>query len=425
MTFRSWKLWMKQLPFSLKWFVVLILLRPIIDVFYFLKEISPLFSPLYVVGILTPILVIFSFLSKKFPRKFSSFISDVNFGTWSVIVLFNLLLLIAIESGFSLISDLLRYSLPIILYFYIRHFIRSKSDLIGLLQTFFYSAYFPAAILLYELLVAPINPEYLSEGRGGGARIQGAYADIMNYAIYAVGALIIQFYFFLKRSRAGQIKFRDKIKLITVVIVSFVGLIAIKQSSSWGVVIMLLFFFLLFNLNSAKGFLIIVLLFPILFFGGRYTFKSKIEPLIEKEYKVIEGEADIDRSFNGRMSRWIRYFDIWAEMPVVSNFLGTAISAHPKVPIMISGGMHNDFVRVLFLSGIIGLIFYLSFLFYLMTKIIYMKAPEKFLVLAAGGTIFLYSISTTPLLYPPLLYTILPIFAYAALPKTILLAKNV
>src|SRR6187402_6453 len=66
MTFREWKLWVGRLEWPLKWFIILIIIRPIIDNFYYLKEISPLLSPLYIVGVATPILAIYAIF--KIPK---------------------------------------------------------------------------------------------------------------------------------------------------------------------------------------------------------------------------------------------------------------------------------------------------------------------------------------------------------------------
>jgi len=424
MTFRNWRIWVKSLPLSQKWFVVLILLRPIIDVFYFLKEISPVLSPLYIAGILTPILIGISYISRRFPKKYPSLLIDANFTIWSALVIFNVVLLTMIETGFQLVGNILRYTSPILLYFYLRSFVKSRKELNGLLQTFYYSALIPAAFLCYEMAIAPINPELLSANRGGAARMQGAYADIMNYAIYAIGALIIKCYFFLSKSRLKQVRIKNRFNLALVMLFCLGGLLAIKQSSSWGVALSIGILFILFNLNSVKGKFAVILLMPVFLFAGQRVFTSKIEPLIEKEYEVIEGDADLDRSFNGRMSRWKKYFSIWAEMPISSNLVGTPLSGDKVSSVMVSGGMHSDYVRVLFFTGIIGLSTYLLFFVNIVKRVRFLKRPEIFLILAVSLTVLLFSVTTTPLLYIPLSYFMFPVFAYAALPKPILLGSN-
>src|SRR5437016_327172 len=59
MSFSEWKYWFRSLPWSLRWFPLLILIRPLVDNFYYLKNVSPVLSPLYIVGVLTPLLAIY------------------------------------------------------------------------------------------------------------------------------------------------------------------------------------------------------------------------------------------------------------------------------------------------------------------------------------------------------------------------------
>ena len=68
MSFKQWWAWYKGSPLFKKWFILLILLRPLIDNFYELKETSALASPLYIVGILTPILILLSTIAVGFPK---------------------------------------------------------------------------------------------------------------------------------------------------------------------------------------------------------------------------------------------------------------------------------------------------------------------------------------------------------------------
>lgn len=378
-------------------------------------------SPIYIVGVLFPVFIIFSFTSKKFPKKYISFIIDLNFKLWSLIVLLNIIFLAFIDFSLDYIGESIKFVTPFFLFFYLRHFVKSKVNLIGLLQTVFYSAAIPACLLIYELLFGSINAEYLTESRGGGARMQGGYADIMNYAIYISAALLIQFYLYTRRAIKRQNGLKQKLFLAIVVVLCFVGLVGIKQTSSWAVAFFLIALFLYYNMNGVKGLLIALLLIPILLIIGQSIYSDNIKPLVNKEIQVLDGERDFDRSFNGRMGRWRTYLDIWSELPLASNLIGVPTSGSNHTLLMISGAMHNEFIRVLFLSGILGLLSFLFFLFSTLKRIKHMKSPERFLVIGAVGTIFLYSISTVPLLYAPLLYYIFPIFAYAALPKPILL----
>lgn len=422
MPFKDWKIWFKMLPLSLKWFVLLILIRPIADLLYFLKEVSPVLSPLYLIGILTPLIIMVSYLSSRFPKKFPSFLTDISFKLWAFIVVLNLiLLLISQNKDLGLIGDIIKYINPIFIFVYLRHFIRDKKDLHGILQAFYYSASIPAFLLLYEVIFNPINVEYLSEGRGGGARIQGGYADIMNYAIYINAALLIKFYFYLRGfyiKRIGSISSLAGLGVVTVI--CFMGLVSIKQTSSWMVAMALGLLFVTFIVRRLQGFVLVIVLLPVIAYFAITTYTTRIEPLVEKEYEVLEGEAEIDRSFNGRMTRWRKYSNIWLDMPLVNNLIGVGSSDDENVPVMIGGGMHSDIVRMLFLGGVAGLLFYLLFLTSTLRSLRYMQLPERFIVLGVLGSILLYSVSTTPLLYAPFIYFAFPVLSYAALPKPLL-----
>lgn len=420
MTFKNWKIWFKTLPLSLKWFIVLILLRPIVDQFYFLKNISIFLSPLYIIGFLTPFLLGLSFLSARFPKKIKSFVIDTNFGLWGGIVAVNFIFLFFIKPDMAMASAIFKLATPIILYFYCRHFISSKVHLVGLLQAVLYSAIVPAFILFYELTFNPINAEYLTSSRGGGARIQGGYADIMNYAIYVSAALLIKGYFFLRKSRVTKVTLKDWLIIISIATVCFMGLTGIKQTSSWAVATFLVGLFLYFKLSSLKGLLVASFLIPMVIFIGSIAYEEKVKPLVNKEIEVIDGEKGVEKSFNGRMSRWIEYFQIWSEMPTISNFIGVSTSGEEAAFGMTGGIVHNEYMRTLFLSGILGLSLFLAFLFRVFRRAFHMSKPERFLVIGSVGIFALFSVSTTPLNYTPMAYYLIPIFAYAALPKIIL-----
>lgn len=423
MSFTIWRKWFKQLPLSIKWFILLLLIRPVLDQFYFLKEISPFLSPLYLVGILTPFFIFMSFGVRSFPKRIQSLKSDLLFGMWSVLLFANLIAVFLIDSPMDSLATLLRFSLPVLLYLYFRSVVNSKLNLIGILQTLYYSAYFPALLLGYEFIFGSLNAEYLTESRGGGERMQGGYADIMNYAIYISSALIIKAYFFF-RSKKSYFKRKNFRGLVLTLIVSFFGLIAIKQTISWLVFVYLISLFMVFNFKSAKGKLIVIILAPIFILIGLSVFESKIEPLIEKEYAVIDGEKEVGRAFNGRASRWIYYFEVYSTLPVISNVFGTPLSLEQEAKPMISGLMHNEYIRLLFLTGIVGLALFLLFLFGLFRKVWLMDRADRFLGLAVLGSFAIFAVTTTPLIYAPYLYFVIPVFAYMALPSIILKRNN-
>ena len=176
--FKEWKIWQAGIPWSLRWFIWVILLRPIVDNLYFLKNISPLLSPGYWVGLLTPLLCIYAIITLKSPktskldRFFRVWALSISIGTM-LIFLFDPLTLLSFEF-------LIKLMLPIYLYPMLRRLIRSEQDLHQLVYTFLLSFIPVACILLFEITVNPIRVE---ESRGM-SRIQGNFGDVVSYGLY-------------------------------------------------------------------------------------------------------------------------------------------------------------------------------------------------------------------------------------------------
>jgi len=79
------------MPWHLRWFVLLILFRPVLDNLYFLKNISPLLSPLYWVGILTPLLSIWAYLKE---RNITKTVVDKRMTYWFVLIVASAMMIV-------------------------------------------------------------------------------------------------------------------------------------------------------------------------------------------------------------------------------------------------------------------------------------------------------------------------------------------
>ncbi len=419
--YQLWKNWYRQLHWTRKWFPIFVLIRPLVDNFFWLKEISFLLSPLTIVGVLTPVLCLASFSNPRMPGKIRNSV-DSLMNSYGAVVLINCFVILIYHFSVEFFGEAIKFVTPTLLFLYARRFIQSKEDLIFILYTFLLSCSIPLTIFGYELIFGPIRPTYLSEGRGGGSRIRGQYGDIMSYAVYITGALLIYMYMYIdgmySRWWIGKKKITAK-KMMVVFLVCLLGLISIKHVSSWTVFIFLCGVMVLFNSKKSKSliatFFVLVLLLPIF---GPMLYKSQIEPLINKEINVVKGDAEVNRAFNGRVDRWENYFVIWGNLPLYSHFVGISFTGEEKSPIMVSGGMHSDFVRNLFLGGFLGLSVFLLFFIVTFNRNSRFRVPERFLIVSAVGVFILYSISTLPTLYLPMLNYLLPIYAFAFLPRS-------
>lgn len=414
MSFKEWKYWFYSLPWHLRWFVVLVLIRPIVDNFYYLKNISPFLSPLYLVGIATPILCISALL---FFRRKDRTVLDFLFGAWALGMFISLVALFFFDPlSKTFFEYLLKLSMPVYIYFFLRLLIRSQKDLDGVLQTFLYSALFVVAIFLFEILV---NPVKVLKTRGL-ERIQGSYGDVMNYAIYMAQGFLISCYFYLKNKSFASPITQNR-NLIITIILCVACLFKISHTASYAVFISLTGLFIVFNLKTNKtgGFLLIFAIVALGYFFGAETIEKKINPLIKTDLAVYEGKKETGRLLHGRVSRWQSMLEEYAAFPVQAQLFGMPLTIKESYA-HISTGAHNDFIRILFYTGLFGLILYLLILFNFFKKLKFLSSENYFLALGIIVILVFYSISTCPTLYPPMVYIIFSVFSFLALPENIL-----
>lgn len=411
MKFKDWKIWLKSKSWTLKWFIILVLLRPVIDNLFFLKNISPFLSPLYWVGVLTPVLVIISLIKNPKPIQTNL---DKYFKIWSVFIFIGIFFVILGDPlTMESLEFLLKLSIPIYLYFFARIFIQNKQDLDGFLTTFLYSGIFVAVILLYELVINPIR---LVESRGMD-RIQGSFGDVVSYGIYLTFCFLIATYFYFSRKReVPQFK-----RLRTVLIIGFLcvlTLINIHHVASYTIFFGLLLLFLVFNFKSNKGAALVLsfMIFLIFYFFAQPIIEEKVAPLLATDIEVYEGEQDSDRLMHGRVGRWSHMVDIFSNENIFAQFFGYPSTLKYSYS-FVGVGSHNDFIRILFLSGYFGLLYYLVVLVIFYQRLKKLIGSTRYLAYGTLGILMLYSISITPTYYPPFMYIVMVVFAFVALPK--------
>ncbi len=368
-------------------------------------------SPPYIVGVLTPLACILAFVKYRFP-KFNP--ADKAFLYWSFAVLFSTLMLLFYDP-FSLLSIefVLKLSMPVYIYFFLRLCITDIRDLHGILQSFLYSGVFVALLLFYEIFVTPIRIE---ESRGM-ERIQGNFGDVMSYGMFITFALIVASYFYFARQHIVSQRKRLML-LIPVVMVALLGLANIHHTASYTVFILLLALFLLFNFRSKNTSLAMSIIFIgglfIAFWGPQFI-DEQITPLVETDLQVYSGVQDTDRLLHGRVGRWRMMLTKFSAESVPVQFFGYPLK-FDYVYQFIGIGSHNDFVRMLFCTGIVGLFLYVFMLVRFWMHRIFLGIAQRYLLVSTFVALLFYSISVTPTFYAPFMYFVLAVFAYASLP---------
>jgi O-antigen ligase len=414
MSYKEWKYWLGSMPWHLRWFVILVLVRPVVDNFYYLKNISPFLSPLYIVGILTPVLCVMAIVLY---RKKDRSVIDVLFIAWTLIMALSLLFMFINDPmSKTFLEYFLKLSMPVYLYFFLRLLIRTQRDLDGVLQTFVYSSFFVIGVFLFELFVNPVKVLKTRDLE----RIQGYYGDVMNYAIYLTQGFLIMCYFYFRKKNIQSSRSRTRNLVITIVL-CIACLFKISHTASYIVFISILALFVLFNLktNRTAGFAFVLVIMLVTYFFGGEAIQSKIAPLVKTDIAVYEGKKKSERLLHGRVGRWKDMLEQYSGFPVAAQFFGMPLTITDSYA-EVSTGAHNDFVRIMFFTGVVGLFVYLLILARLFARFKYLDPPHHFLALGVFAILLLYSVSTCPTLYAPMLYIILSVFCYLSLPESIL-----
>lgn len=411
MNFKAWKQWQRNMPWDYRWFVWLILLRPLIDNFYYIKPVSPL----VVAGILTPILCLRTTIRYNAVSSSQLLIFNIFafFTSLSAVLMF--LRAPGVYSG----EIMLKVTLPVYLYLFLRRFIYNQTDLQGILYTFIIASYIAGLLLLYEIVFSPIQEAVYTRGI---QRHRGGYADVMNYAIYMSLGMIASGYFHLKKIK---IKFVGINNIYLFLALAGIIVMKITHVASYGVFAAIIFTFAFYSVRKTAGFgllLVIIILAGSVYFGDK-LYQERINPLIEKDLSVLEGERDQSMLLHGRVGRWERLMDRFNNASVVSKLFGTGFELRSGY--LMGSGTHNDFLRILFVSGFFGIISYLLFLWTIWYRSMKFKLAERFLAAAAIITIVLYSITTTPSFYANFMYIFMSIMVFFTLePRTIYEQEN-
>ncbi|WP_412560016.1 O-antigen ligase family protein [Winogradskyella sp. MIT101101] len=391
---KTFKKWFATRPINLKWMLLVILVFPMFAATWEMKKSSG-FSPLQLLGLLVFAFAFMSIISKKTKAPNLFFL----FYVFLFLLITNLLLVFFYEGSFSQFGDTIRTILPFLLFFYFRKHLNSVIDIEGFLITFLIASVFPISTLYYEILFNPIREVYNTASRGGGLRLSGFYADLFGYMSHLICGFICYCYFYIKYSKRKSKHFIfSNVGFLFVLLICLIGIYNLRHQASWAVSLILLSMFVYFIRKQVSAFQLFVFFIIALGVGG-YFYTQIFETLFAKDIAVYEGGAKETAALNGRVYLWKKYYAFWENFNVLGQWIGAGFAQHEKSSVMMSGGMHNDYVRFFFSTGIIGILCYVSFLIYLIKKTLKTRIVEfKFLLLASVIVILMYSISALPLL---------------------------
>jgi O-antigen ligase len=212
-----------------------------------------------------------------------------------------------------------------------------------------------------------------------------------------------------------------------VLIVSMLGVVSISHGTSLAAFAAVLLLFLMHARGAAQASMVLAVVAILgvgaLLFGDALS--QQYDAIVGREIGVMERhDKGFESSFHGRGGRWLGLLAIWERVPAAAKLFGVALSSADPLwegilPLgnMIAAGAHNDYLRVLFSSGVVGVVLYLLFLIVVLARSLALPRGERFLVWGALAVVGLFSVSLTPTLYATMQYICFAVFAYATLPR--------
>lgn len=384
-----YRAWIKSLPFYNKWFVLLVLTRPFIDMLYFMKETSPLLSPLYWVGILTPILTLYSLQATR----------EKNLEIQRVFPGLKLLMYLTLASIFvgtlntgnliAYMGLMFKIITPLVLGYFIGRIILLEGFKEKLLYTLSLAALFASILMVLEYFV---NPGSRSMGSTGNEYVEGFFADPFSYGMYLNILLVTG----LRESYTK--KYRRWV--FCVLLAGSVVLLTIGHLSSIALLGVLSLYKYMYKIGRGGALPYIIIIAAALYFMQNEIAEDSVSgQQLSNEMEVIVGTRPVEQAAHGRMSRWIMYMDAWSDQTSFSKIFGIPYTFERGIEQWISGSVHNDFLRMMFTVGIFGLAVYI---FIIMRLFLSKRGDPEYMLEFKSMmlVVVVYSFTALPLLVP-------------------------
>lgn len=242
--------------------------------------------------------------------------------------------------------------LPFLLFFSVRTFITDFKQIRTLLIVIYISFLIPIALSTFFILAGRNIPviEYWNELPRHAGVFAGSHT--LSYTM-----LLVSFFFCILHH---VYQFKNIVYQFCVNVFLLLSIYCLYQSHTRTAIIGLIIFWLIYLFGNKKNLFFIVIIFGI---AIGVLFHNHIQTLI---WKTPE-DQDIERATSGRTAMFENNIKLFIDSNLLKKLIGHGITHESRY------GFHNDFMRLLISSGLIGLFLYLSLLFYFLLDIFMCK----------------------------------------------------
>jgi hypothetical protein len=327
--------------------LIAVLIRPVIDCFWSEKYSVVGIKPTELLGFILPTLIFIKIVmshEQSFTRAPLSLL-------WIVYIYFQLfgtvLIMSVGESPILAVDYFYRAFNGFIGFYLFQVFFRTRVEFRALLIAHIVAGIFPLGVSVYQnVLGGTIRSEATIAGL---MRNIGFYHDAYTLRLYCfqtLAAVLLYWCYFLPGYRTAARGF-----LLLMAAIATLSVYKLYSKAGYLVIAE----WLLVWYAAQKKFLqlgMIVFFLAVAGFLMRGTLTT-LDKVYSNEVGVMEGKEGADRMFAGRVGAWRRALEDYPRKPVALQLVGDG-SPHT--------GAHNDFLRALLGTGVIGLLFYCALL---------------------------------------------------------------
>ena len=314
------------------------------------------------------------------------------------------------NDGFEALARMLYFPLGLVL---IPYFLLYCEEEIAekLIKFLIYSALFSGLISIFQF-VGVIHYEFLHVSKGL-VRSNGFYHDMVTSRMYVVQGLIALSY--IKLSGRYQI---SKILFWLCLVIFLVAGYVLFSKALIGIFVAGAFLLLIATKQSSSkiGFGILIALF--IFTANSSVFNTTSQ-LFMKEIEFNNGSLnDSGQLFSGRGMLWEDYLKTYTSSPGIQQIIGLGEN---------EGRTHNEFIRILILSGAVGLFAYILFIFVIIRQALFQylqNTPLKFISLFCTFILLIDCFSVVWGLYPFYIITIIGFFQTTRLSENLIITNE-
>ncbi len=324
---------------------VLFAAKPIIDATW--RSSFSGYSLLDLIGVAVPSIMVVRMALTHRHSFFNRHLSSIAFTlfAWNVVVAVGMF---ATNENPQVAADYFFRSLSFCLaVFLIPFYVKDPGSFRRLLLFFLVAGLFPVAVGLYQAATGTIW-ELRIGAYGQLQRNVGLYHDAFSFRAYGfqtLTAILLFWSYFAPRTLLVKVGLLAYAISCAVVMFNVYSKAAVVTAITWCVV------WLVFHPRRV-GVLVPIIVFGICFAMFDELILEKLGLLFAKEVEAYRGDIAGRYVLAGRPTIWLKYWSEWLEAGVLLQLFGLWKTA----------SAHNDLLRVLYTSGVVGLVIYCLFL---------------------------------------------------------------